>query len=177
MFAIEDLVVIGRLGRAVGLLGGLKFALEGDFIETLAHGACVHLYRQGAFGQLPMSLHVARFEPKKNLIFFEEIQTLEKARELTNLVVAMTQEESLKRCTLQEGEFLYFQLLGLEIIEEGVSLGRVARIERLANTDYLFVQNPQKLFLIPYIPNYIQHTDLQAKRIYTRNARGLLEES
>ncbi|WP_104749665.1 ribosome maturation factor RimM [Helicobacter cynogastricus] len=177
MFAIEDLVVIGRLGRAVGLSGGLKFILEGDFVETLACGACVHLYQESALGQLTMSLHVARFEPKKSLIFFEEVQTLEKAKELTNLVVAMTQEESLKRCALQEGEFLYFQLLGLEVVEGGVSLGQVVRIERLANTDYLFVQNPQKLFLIPYIPHYIQQTDLQTKRIYTHNASGLLEES
>ncbi|WP_104750774.1 ribosome maturation factor RimM [Helicobacter salomonis] len=176
-FKIEDLVVVGYLGRAVGLRGGLRLALESDFEACLQPGVRAYAYTQTLGSASLTSLDIARFESQKKLIFFEQIQSLEQAKALTCWTLGMSQEDSLARCTLQEGEFLYFQLLGLQIVEEEEVLGVVTRIERLANTDYLFVQNAQKLFLIPYIDVYILHVDLTCQHIYTRNAKGLLEAS
>ncbi|MFC3848195.1 ribosome maturation factor RimM [Helicobacter baculiformis] len=170
-------MVVGHLGRAVGLKGGLKLALEGDFIECLQSGVRAYAYHTALKPTSPISLSIARFEAQKKLIFFEEIQSLEQAKTLACSVLAMSQEDSLKYCPLREGEFLYFQLLGLQVVEKEEVLGVVVRIERLANTDYLFVQNTQKTFLIPYIDAYIVRVDLHSQRIHTHNAKGLLEES
>ncbi|WP_121021530.1 ribosome maturation factor RimM [Helicobacter vulpis] len=177
MYSKENLVVVGRLGRAVGLKGGLKLTLEGDFTQCLQTGVCVYVYSPILHAPPPIPLTIACYQPQRGLIFFKEVQSLEQARGFVCWVMAMSQEDSLRLCPLQEGEFLYFQLVGLQIVEAQEVLGVVARIERLANTDYLFVQGPHKLFLIPYIDTYVKGVDLNARCIYTTHAKGLLEES
>ncbi|WP_120945857.1 MULTISPECIES: ribosome maturation factor RimM [Helicobacter] len=176
-FKPEDLVVVGHLGRAVGLKGGIKLILEGDFTQCLQTGVRVYVYSPTPHSPPPTPLVVAHYQAQKALIFFEEIQSLEQARGFACWILAMSKTDSLRLCPLQEGEFLYFQLVGLQIIEAQEVLGVVKRIERLANTDYLFVQGIHKLFLIPYIETYIKGVDLSARCIYTTHARGLLEES
>ncbi|WP_104706422.1 ribosome maturation factor RimM [Helicobacter bizzozeronii] len=171
---VDDLLVVGRLGRSMGLLGGLKLFLQSDCLECLVAKARVYAYT-------PLSpvhaLTIKNYNHDLALIFFEEITSKEQAKLLTLHTLAMSQEETLKYCHLQEGEFLYCQLLNLEVLDGEEVLGRVANIERLAGTDYLYVQTPNKLFLIPYIDAYILHTDLENRRIYTQHARGLLEQS
>lgn len=169
-------MVVGRLGRSVGLLGGLRLSLESDCLECLQAGVQVYAYKSATW---PMrALRIKDYNSKSSLIFFEEIAHLEQAKALTLHTLAMTQEETLKYCQLKEGEFLYFQLLDLEVVDGDRVLGRVSGIERLASTDYLYVQTPtSQTFLIPYIDAYILYTDLATGRIYTRHAKGLLESS
>ncbi|TSA85987.1 ribosome maturation factor RimM [Helicobacter mehlei] len=170
----DDLLVVGRLGRSVGLLGGLKLFLQSDCLECLVAGA--HVYAYTSLSPVH-ALTIRNYSHDLALIFFDEIASREQARLLSLHTLAMSQEETLKYCHLQEGEFLYCQLLNLEVLDGEEVLGRVASIERLAGTDYLYVQTPKKLFLIPYIDVYILHTDLENRRIYTQHARGLLEQS
>ncbi|WP_163532521.1 ribosome maturation factor RimM [Helicobacter suis] len=170
---IEDLLVVGVIGRCVGLAGGLKLFLKGNCLECLQKGAQVYAYHIG----LPRSLSIKQYIAKPSLIFFERLETPELAKTLTGYTLAMSEEETLKYCHLAEGEFLYSQLIGLEIEEEGMILGRVVSVDDLASMAYLRVQNSNKSFLIPYIARYILRVDLSTQRIYTQDSKGLLEES
>ncbi|BEG57073.1 16S rRNA processing protein RimM [Helicobacter sp. NHP21005] len=158
----------------MGLKGGLKLNLQSNCLECLTLGASVQVSSPLKPAQT-YTIHA--YEHKTSLLFLEGISTREQAQGLVGSTLKMSAEETLRLCNLQEGEFLAFQLVGLEVIEEGEVLGVVLGVESLAGVDYLQVQARAKKFLIPYIPRYIIRTDLESKRIDTRDALGLLEES
>ena len=64
-------------------------------------------------------------------------------------------------------------------------LGVVDDIQRMVDTDYLVVKTDEKLveegfsksFLLPYIDRYILNADIEAKKIYTKDAKDILEAS
>ncbi|WP_238374470.1 ribosome maturation factor RimM [Helicobacter ailurogastricus] len=170
----SDLLVVGLLGRAVGLKGGLKLNLQSNCLECLTQGASVQVYSSLKPAQ---TYTIRAYVSKTSWLFLEGVATKEQALELTGCTLAMSEAETLKHCRLKEGEFLVSQLIGLEVVDSGEVLGVILGVETLAGMDYLRVQAPAKVFLIPYIPRYVLSTDLNNKRIETKDALGLLEES
>ncbi len=189
------MLLVGRIGKSVGLNGGLKLHLESDFPECLKKGVKVSVAPLNAFSFASSFkeyvIHsykeytIHSYEHAKNLLFLETIQTPEKAKELTNLGLFMSEAESKKLCVLKEGEFFYCDLVGLSVVEENEILGKVIEIQRISQTDYFMVETTlnlvekglAKIFLIPYRDFYIQEILLQDKKITTHNAKTLLENS
>ncbi|QDY64144.1 ribosome maturation factor RimM [Helicobacter pylori] len=181
-----SMLLVGRIGKSVGLNGGLKLHLESDFPECLKKGVKVSVAPLNAFSFASFKEYVIHsYEHAKNLLFLETIQTPEKAKELTNLGLFMSEAESKKLCVLKEGEFFYCDLVGLSVVEENEILGKVIEIQRISQTDYFMVETTRslvekslaKIFLIPYRDFYIKEILLQDKKITTHNAKTLLENS
>ncbi|WQY36400.1 ribosome maturation factor RimM [Helicobacter pylori] len=182
-----SMLLVGRIGKSVGLNGGLRLHLESDFPECLKKGVRVSVAPLNAFFCVysfkEYTIH--SYEHAKNLLFLETIQTLEKAKELTNLGLFMSEEESKKLCVLKDGEFFYCDLVGLSVVEENEILGKVIEIQRISQIDYFLVETARslvekglaKIFLIPYRDFYIKKILLQDKKITTSNAKMLLENS
>jgi 16S rRNA processing protein RimM len=86
---------------------------------------------------------------------------------------------------LNEGEHFYFDIEGCTVVQADIVLGVVDEIQRLTDTDYLVIHTDEALvkeglpksFLLPYIDRYILNTDTEEKKIYTRDARDILEAS
>ncbi|NPA29488.1 MAG: 16S rRNA processing protein RimM [Epsilonproteobacteria bacterium] len=173
----SDRIPVARIGRSVGLRGDMRLNLLTDFPEQFKKGARFQTDR----GELT----VARYDGKRGTVRFEGIENVEEAKPLTNLYLYTTKARSQETCHLKEGEYFWFQLIGLPVVEEGEVLGKVAEIERLAGTDYLVVKTDEKLkaqgaparFLIPYLDRYILQTRLEEGRILTRDARDILDAS
>ncbi|PUD78827.1 16S rRNA processing protein RimM [Helicobacter pylori] len=181
-----SMLLVGRIGKSVGLNGGLKLHLESDFPECLKKGVKVSVAPLNAFSFASFKEYVIHsYEHAKNLLFLETIHTPEKAKELTNLGLFMSEAESKKLCVLKEGEFFYCDLVGLSVVEGNEILGKVIEIQRISQIDYFMVETTlnlvekglAKIFLIPYRDFYIQEILLQDKKITTRNAKTLLENS
>ena len=111
---------------------------------------------------------------------------MEAAKSLTNFILHSTLEDTRKHCALGKEEFFWFDIIGCKVCEAGILLGEVREIQRIGTTDYLLVRTDSTLqksaslakeFLIPYIAPFIKDTDLEAKTIYTQNAKALLEAS
>ena len=86
---------------------------------------------------------------------------------------------------MQKGEFFYFDIIGLEIHEDGAILGRVKDISQIGSS-YLFEvetdkglisQALPKEFFIPYVDAYVKEISLNERKIFTQNARAILENS
>ena len=86
---------------------------------------------------------------------------------------------------MQNGEFFYFDIIGLEIYEDGTVLGRVKDISQIGS-GYLFeVETDESLisqalpkeFFIPYVDAYVKEISLSERKIFTQNARAILENS
>ena len=176
MNASEKLPV-ARIGKAVGLRGDLRLNLLSDFPEQFKKGATFFSDR----GELT----IGAFNADRGIVRFEGIDNVDDARRLTNAYLYTTKEVTEAVCKLEEGEYFWYQIIGLDVEDAGELLGKVKEIERLAGTDYLVVKTAPSLvesgaaksFLIPYIDRYVDRVDLEGGKVVTTGARAILDAS
>jgi len=174
----NSLIEVAQIGRLVGLKGELKLHLHSDFPEQ---------FKKGNSFKTPKgeTLEVHTFNPARGLVSFVGYQSREVAAKLVNTFLLSNEEKSAKECTLNEGEFFWFEMMGAKVIDEGTCLGIVEEIERIAITDDLIVKTDETLvkqglaksFYIPYIDRYIVSFDKEKKEILTKDSLGILENS
>ena len=170
-------VEVAKLGRAVGLKGEMKLHLLSDFPEQFKKGA--------KFKIDDKELVVEYYNPKRGVIKFLGINTLEDAKKLTNKIIYSSIEETRKSCELKEDEYFWFDIIGCEVIEEGNRLGVVIDIQRFPSADYLFIKTDDELikkgkaksFLIPYMDKFIKDVNVNEKKIEVKEGFDILESS
>lgn len=170
-------VEVAKLGRAVGLKGELKLHLLSDFPEQFKKGA--------KFKIDDKELVVEYYNPKRGVIKFLGINSPEDARKLTNKIIYSTIEETKATCELNEGEYFWFDIIGCEILEDGIKLGIVEEIQRLPSSDYLIIRTDDSLvergkaktFMIPYIDKFIKDVNIDQKKIEVKEGLAILESS
>ncbi len=169
-------IKVARLGKTVGLRGDLKLHNFSDFPEQFRVGATF-------FTNNNTTLEICAYAPAKSLVRFCGFETKESAQKLVNAYLYSTEDDSRKNCSLQEGEFFWFDIQGCAIKENGELLGVVKEVERIGGQDYLHVKSDSlhvkaglaSSFLIPYNDHFICNTDIKAKCIDVQNAKALLE--
>lgn len=172
------LLQVAKIGRLVGIRGGLKLHIVSDFPHIFAPKALFHTKSDSV-----KELRIQHFDAIKNLVIFEGFTSREVAAKLVNLDLYSTLEESRQMCKLRENEYLWEEIIGVSVQEEGENLGVICQIERIGTLDYLIVDTHQALveqgmprsFLIPNIDQYV--IELSPQGIHTRNAKSLLEMS
>jgi 16S rRNA processing protein RimM len=174
----NTLLHIATLGRTVGLRGDMKLHIKSDFPEQFVAGA-EFVTQKGE------RLRIAEVNPARETVRIEGIDSPETAKRLINAKLFTTEEATREQCTLEEGEYFWFDIIGCEIMEEGRLLGVVKAIERIGVQDYLSVktsgdlvaQGESKNFLIPYHGPFIVETDIVQKRIEVKGAFDILQAS
>ncbi|MBN2869826.1 MAG: 16S rRNA processing protein RimM [Campylobacterales bacterium] len=174
----SDWLHVATLGRTVGLKGEMKLNLSTDFPEQFVAGATFNL-ENGTVVTLQS------YNPERGLVRLKGIDSPEAAKALTNARLFTTYEATRERCGLDEGEFFWFDMIGLSVREGDALLGTVREIERIGAQDYLLVatdgafvsQGLPSTFLIPYIDHFIEKCDTGAKVIFVKGGRDLLEAS
>lgn len=76
---------------------------------------------------------------------------------------------------LDKDKYLDEELIGLTAIYEDTVKGIVYDIERYEKTSLLVIKNDNKQYLIPYNDNLIDKIDIENKKIYIKNIKGLFE--
>jgi 16S rRNA processing protein RimM len=173
----SDTFLIAQIGRTVGLHGDLKLNLHTDFPEQFKAGA--------VFSTGRADLTVEAYNSTRGLVRFVGYASMESAKKLTNTRLYATLEQTRETIALEKGEHFWFEIIGCDVEEEGVVLGKVEEIDRMLDVDYLSILTDQKLmdsglpksFLLPYIPRYILRADVENRRIETTGARDVLEAS
>ena len=180
----QELVQVGKIGRAVGLKGRLCFWLSSDFAEFLSHCAkageevCVKRasllessdiqsidfdkkmdsskidfsYLDSKFDSLKIKAFIKQKD--KYFIEFVGIDSAQKAKIYVNAELYATKAQSRAHCTLKKDEFFYFDIVGLDIMQDSENLGVVRDIERIGNIDYLVVE-AREAILESFIKNPI----------------------
>lgn len=169
--------LIAQVGKTHGLYGDLKLHIHTDFPEQFKAGY--------TFESSSGLLEINRVNLVRGIISFKGYDGVDYARKLTNTKIYSSLEETRKRCELQENEHFWFEIEACSILEDGVVLGKVSEMQRLADVDYLFVETDENLvkegfaktFLIPYIDRYILKKEIESKRIITKDAKEILEAS
>lgn len=157
----EALVLVAKLGRTVGVQGFVRLHNISDFPEQFECGASF-------FDKNSRVLKIKARNAQS--VLFEGFESLECAKTLVNLELFQSVEKSRTSCKLNEGEFFYFDIIGLEVFENGLLLGVVKDILSAGN-DLLLIKSDESLvkkgfaseFYLPYVDFYVKSVELGAK--------------
>ena len=173
----QEQFYIAQIGRTIGLWGDLKLNLHTDFPEQFKIGSTFKSDR----GELTIS----DVNFKRGIIRFQGYESIDSAKKLTNAKIYTDLKQTQENCTLEEGQHFYFDIEGCTVVQGDLVLGVVDDIQRMVDTDYLIINTDDSLveegfsksFLLPYIERYILTTNTEEKKIYTKDAKDILEAS
>lgn len=170
----NDYVLVACLGRTVGIKGFLRLHNLSDFPEQFQCGASF-------FDESGQSYTIKAF--KADAVLFEGFESVELAKNLVNVKLYQSKEQSRKSCKLKKDEFFYFDIIGLKVFENDVFIGTVKDIMSNSAQHLLLISCDERLdskgkvkeFYLPYANHYIIKVDVSNSQIHTQNALTLLE--
>jgi len=122
----------------------------------------------------PMVVENARLHQGIIILKLKGCDTRSQAEALRNQWLQVRVEEAL---TLDEGEFFYYQLVGLQVeTTAGEILGQVHEILQTGANDVFVVRGPGGELLLPDIPQVILEIDPQGGRVVVQVPAGLRDE-
>lgn len=173
----NDNSLIAQIGRTIGLWGDLKFHIHTDFPEQFKAGKTYKTNRG--------DLTIAEMNTKRGTIRFKGYESIDSAKKLTNVKIYADIAQTKKDCDLDEGQHFWFDIIGCAVEDESLVIGIIDDIQRMGDTDYLSIKTDDSLvkdglpksFLLPYIDRYVVKADVDAKLVYTKDAKDILEAS
>ena len=173
----DDTSLIAQVGRTIGLWGDLKFHIHTDFPEKFKVGKTYKTNRG--------DLTIAEMNMKRGIIRFQGYESIDAAKKLTNVKIFADITQTKENCDLNEGQHFWFDIIGCTVEDEGIVIGTIEDIQRMGDTDYLVIKTDEsfvkdglsKTFLLPYIDRYVVKADVEAKLVYTKDAKDILESS
>ncbi len=164
-------MLIGRLVGAHGLRGELKLRPYNPDTETVRPGLRLLLEGRG----VPRDTRVVAARPHKGnlLVHLEGVSSVAEAEPLVGARVLVARED-LPR--LPEGEFYWFEVIGLEAVtEEGEPLGRLAEILDGPAHDVYVLRDGDRERLVPAVDEVVVSIDPAAGRMVIRPIEGLFD--
>ena len=166
---------VGKIVNTQGLQGEMRVLSVTDFAEErFKKGNSLSLFDKK--DQFVMDVEIASHRKVKNfdIIKFKgmyHINDIEKFRDFTLKV----REEDLT--DLEDGEFYYHEIIGLEVYENDVLLGTIKEILQPGANDVWVVKRKGKRdLLLPYIPPVVRGIDIEQGRVDVEIPEGLDDE-
>lgn len=166
---------VGKIVNTQGLQGELRVLSVTDFAEErFKKGSKLALFSPQ--DQFVMEVEIASHRKQKNfdIIKFKglyHINEVEKYKE-HSLKIA---EENLTE--LDEGDFYYHEIIGLEVYENDQLIGVISDILQPGANDVWVVKRKGKSdLLLPYIPPVVLNVDVAAGRVDVELLEGLDDE-
>ena len=166
------LLVVGRIGRAHGVLGEATIEIRTDLpSERFVLGA---RFETDPASSGPLTIESARDHNGILLLKFVGINdrtTIEKVRDTLLLAdVDMAEEARF------EDEYHVQQLIGCDVVlESGTLIGQLTDILNLPGQDVLAINSVSGEILIPFIEEFVPTVDIEKRRITVVPPPGLLE--
>lgn len=163
-----EYLAVGRVVRPHGVRGNLLVAVESDIIRSITPGTKIFL------GPDHIAFTVRQFSPHRNR-YLLGLETLNSRTEVENYRGTSLYLRFEDTSPLPEGEYYYWQLLGLEVVsDEDNRLGILEEIIQTgANDVYLVRSETGDEILLPAIEAVIKDIDLDKKRMLVHLLPGL----
>ena len=161
-------LVVGRIGRAHGVLGEATVQVQTDDPDVR--------FKVGAKLSLDngkdLTIRSARWHNQILLLAFDGIIDRNQIEELRDQMISAEVDIT----SLSPGEYHYQQLLGCQVfLQSDELIGEVDEIVKLPGQDLLSVAQNGKKVLIPMVKKIIISIDVSAKKIVVDPPEGLLD--
>lgn len=161
-------LVVGRIGRAHGVLGEATIEVQTDEPENRFQiGNKLYL----ADGR-QLTIRSSRWHNQILLLAFEGVVDRNQIEALRDQLISADVDLS----QLAPGEYHYQQLIGcLVLLENNEEVGQVFEVVKLPGQDLLSVTRNGNQILIPMVKQIIISIDIAAKKIVINPPKGLLD--
>ncbi|NBR64480.1 MAG: ribosome maturation factor RimM [Actinobacteria bacterium] len=169
---------VGRLLKAHGLKGAIKLELYTDAPnERFVPGATFNLQVPETspwFGQT-VTVKELRWYNAQPVLFLEGIEDRNQAETLIKAIMLVHQD--LDELPTEPDAWYDQQLVGLNVLRDGVEIGSILRVEHYPAQDMLIVgTKDDKEVMVPFVKAFVSKVDIEAKTITVTPPAGLFEE-
>ncbi|MCG7415140.1 ribosome maturation factor RimM [Microbacterium aurum] len=169
---------VGRLVKAHGLKGALKLELYTDDPDgRFVPGAVFTLQvpESSPWHGKTVTVREFRWMNSHPVVFFDEVEDRTAAESIVRAILWIDQDES---APAEDDAWYDHQLTGLDVFRDGVSVGRVIRVDHLPAQDLLVVRptGTDDEVLVPFVAAIVPQVDIAAGRVIVTPPAGLFEE-
>lgn len=168
---------VGRLTKAHGLKGALKLELYTDEPEKrFVPGAVFTLQVPTAskWHGKTLELRELRWYNGHPVGFFAGVDDRTEAETLVKAILWVSQD--VKELPEEDDAWYDHQLVGLDAVRDGASVGRVVRVDHLPAQDLLAIATGNGEVLVPFVKAIVPEVDLAAGTVTLTPPAGLFEE-
>ncbi len=168
----NSFILIGEVVRTQGIKGKLKVRpLADPDILITAKGVFLG---SDELHSVYYKVTASQLHKGSILLGLEGVETMSRAEELVGSDV-FAETKALEG--LPDGEYYWFQIIGLDVVtEEGRLLGKVEEILPTKSNDVYVVRDGSREYLIPAIAEVVKDIDVSGGRIVISPMKGLLGE-
>lgn len=168
---------VGRLVKAHGLKGALKLELytddpDGRFVPGAAF--TLQVPEVSPWHGKTLVVREFRWMNSHPVAFFEGVDDRTAAEALVRAILWIDADANAREA--EPDAWYDHQLVGLDVVRDGESVGRIARVEHFPAQDLLVVQAGQREVLVPFVQAIVPEVDPVAGRVIVTPPAGLFEE-
>lgn len=166
---------VGRLVKAHGLKGALKLELYTDNPERrFTPGAEFTLQVPEASPWHGKTVVVREYRVMNGnpVVFLKDVDDREGAETLVRAILWIDQDND----EVEDNAWFDHQLVGLDVVRDGVVVGKVARVEHFPAQDLLIVRSGDRDVMVPFVEAIVPTVDVSAGRVIVTPPAGLFEE-
>ncbi|MEW1707807.1 ribosome maturation factor RimM [Microbacterium sp. NPDC089190] len=170
---------VGRLVKAHGLKGAFKLELYTDDPDgRFAPGSTFTLQvpESSPWHGRELTVREFRWMNSHPVAFFEGVDDRTAAEELVKAILWIDQDTS--EAPAEDDAWYDHQLVGLDVVRDGVVIGRVARVDHFPAQDLLIVKQSGdgREVLVPFVSAIVPEVDIAGGRVVVTPPAGLFEE-
>jgi 16S rRNA processing protein RimM len=109
------------------------------------------------------------------VVFLEGVDDRTEAESLVRAILWIDQDEDEPQT--DPDAWYDHQLVGLDVHRDGVSVGRVVRVEHLPAQDLLIVKSGEDEIMVPFVAAIVPEVDIAAGRVIVTPPPGLFDEA
>ena len=154
----KQLLATATVGKAHGVEGFLRInSLSGEYDHLMKLDSAILETKDGK--QVAVSVEDVKVHSSQILFRFKGYESPEKARFLSGSVMYITRDKAPR---LKKGEYYVADLIGLDMIYDGETVGKVEYLSDGAQGLYLNVRLPSgEIRIVPNIPSFVSRPDLE----------------
>lgn len=169
---LQELVPLGKVLKVHGIRGKVKVAPFGETLEQLERGRTVY-FRDPEQRWRPLVIEKVQRQPKSLIISFRGVWNRDQAEVLRGKKIYLPVSQLPE---LEEGEYYYYQLIGLQVIDvHGEVLGKLTEIISTGSNDVYVVKKRDTEVLIPALESVIKEVNLHEKKMVVDIPEGLMD--
>ncbi|CAM3753050.1 ribosome maturation factor RimM [Alkalicoccus chagannorensis] len=173
---MTDWLDVGKIVNTHGVRGEVRIISQTDFPERrYAPGSSLSI-RMKDGSRRPVEVKSHRPHKQFDLLTFKGYDSITEAEILKESMLQIHKDQ-LGADELDEGEYYYFQITGLEVwTDQKEYIGKIKEIMSPGANDVWVVQREgQKDLLLPYIDDVVKQIDLERNFVIITPMEGLLD--
>lgn len=160
---MNELIKIGKTVSTFGIKGELKVISNFEYLDR-----AFKVENKILLNNIEHMITGVRYHKKWVLLEIDNIKDINMILDYVGFNLYLKKSD----LHLEDNEFLYQDLIGCEIINDGKSLGQV--VDVLTGGNLLLEVKNDKTYYIPYVSEYIVEFNNKDKKIYTKNVENLI---